>query len=97
MARVSVSRAAAEDIDRLGRFLHEAHPEHAARTAELIADALHVLEDHPLIGRPTDSGQHELLISRGRSGYIALYSYNQAIDLVIVHHIRHQREAGYEE
>jgi plasmid stabilization system protein ParE len=92
---VSYSRAAVEDLDRLARFLHESHPEDAAATAELIAGALEILEDHPLVGRPTDSGQHELLISRGRSGYVALYEYNPITDEVTVHRIRHQREAGY--
>ena len=97
MATLAYSSAAAEDLDRLAQFLQETHPEHVEATVELIAGALQILKDHPLIGRPTDSGQHGLLISRGRSGYIALYSYNQAADMVTVHRIRHQREAGYEE
>ncbi|HSS05719.1 MAG TPA: type II toxin-antitoxin system RelE/ParE family toxin, partial [Rhodanobacteraceae bacterium] len=37
----------------------------------------------------------ELVISRGHSGYIALYSYEQLEDTVLVLAIRHQREAGY--
>lgn len=97
MAAVFYSRAAAEDLHRLALFLLETHAEHAEATVELIARALAVLEDHPLIGRPTDTGQHELLISRGRSGYVALYEFRADADRVIVHRIRHQREAGFEE
>jgi len=36
----------------------------------------------------------ELLISRGRSGYVALYSYEEAEDAVLFLSVRHQREAG---
>jgi plasmid stabilization system protein ParE len=97
MATVSYSREAVEDLVRLARFLAERHPQDALATAGLIADGLTVLHDHPLIGRPTEAGLHELLISRGRSGYIALYEYSRATDHVTVHRIRHQREAGFEE
>jgi len=36
-----------------------------------------------------------LVISRGRSGYLALYSYDDAADVVLVLAIRHQREQDY--
>ena len=97
MARVSLSGAAIHDIDRLVRFLRASHPEDAEATIGLVLDAIAILQDHPLIGRPTETGQHQLLISRGRSGYVALYDYHPATDEVTVHRIRHQREAGYEE
>lgn len=97
MATVSYSGDAVEDLRRLARFLREKYPEHVDATAGLIADALAVLQDHPLIGRPTEAGLHELMISRGRTGYVALYEYRPATDQVIVQCIRHQREAGFEE
>lgn len=97
MARIAYSGAAIEDLDRLVRFLLQNHPEHAVETAGLIAEALAILEHHPLIGRPAEAGLRELLISRGRSGYVALYEYRVATDDVVVHRIRHQREAGFEE
>ena len=97
MATLSYSRDAIEDLERLARFLIESHPEHADATAGLIAGALAILQDHPMIGRPTDTGLRELVISRGRSGYIALYEYLEASDQVNVHRIRHQREAGYDD
>lgn len=95
MTTVAYSRAAVEDLVRLARFLREEHPEEADATASLIAGALSVLRDHPLIGRPAEANLHELLISRGRSGYVALYEYDAASDRVTVCRIRHQREAGF--
>lgn len=97
MATVSYSSAAVADLERLARFLREEHPEHAEVTAGLIAEALAILRHHPLIGRPAEAGLHELLISRGRSGYVALYEYRASTDEVVVHRIRHQREAGFED
>jgi plasmid stabilization system protein ParE len=37
----------------------------------------------------------ELVISRGRTGYVALYSFEEDRDAVLILAIRHQREAGY--
>jgi hypothetical protein len=37
----------------------------------------------------------ELLVSYDKSGYVALYSYEQRQDVVLVLAICHQREAGY--
>ena len=54
-----------------------------------------MLKDHPLVGRPVELGYREMLISRGRNGYIALYKYVVEMDIAIVLAIRHQREGGY--
>ena len=97
MSAVVLSQAAAEDVERLAQFLRDASPEGAEATIGLVMDALAILVDHPRIGRPAEGDFHELLISRGHSGYIALYEYDAARDQVIVHRIRHQREAGFEE
>jgi hypothetical protein len=35
------------------------------------------------------------MISYGKSGYIALYSYEQRQDVVLVLALRHQRDVGY--
>jgi plasmid stabilization system protein ParE len=63
--------------------------------AAVIADGIGLLERHPLIGRPVEHELRELLISRGKSGYAALYNFRRAQDVVLVLAIRHQREAGY--
>lgn len=57
-----------------------------------LAFALRALEQHPMIVRPVGAGLRELLISRGRTGYVALYRYDPASDTVLVLAIRHQRE-----
>jgi addiction module RelE/StbE family toxin len=91
------SEQALDDLERVAEFLAKDDPAAAGATAPLITQALEVLEAHPLIGRTTDGELRELIISRGRSGYIALYEYHAAADRIIVHGIRHQREAGFEE
>lgn len=95
MARLIYSRAALESLERLVDFLLDSDPAAALGTIDLIEGAVHTLEDHPLIGRPAEAALRELLISRGRTGYVALYSFERAHDTVLVLAIRHQREAGY--
>ena len=97
MATVSYSGDALADLERLAQFLQEEHPKFARETSALIVDGLSVLERHPLIGRSLEDEFRELLISRGRSGYVALYEYRESADHVVVHRIRHQREAGFED
>ena len=95
MARIVLAAAAVDDISRLSTFLSENDPAEALETYDLIAGAIDILASHPLIGRPAEHGYRELVISRGKSGYLALYDYVTADDVVIVLAIRHQREAGY--
>ena len=95
MAVISYAPRAASDLQRLVDFLAASDSSAAAQTAELIISAVEALQHHPLLGRPVESGFRELVISRGRSGYLALYRYNEARDRVLVLTIRHQREAGY--
>lgn len=83
------------DLERLTDFLLASDPGAAGPTAELIIEAVSVLAHHPLIGRSTDEDLRELVISRGKSGYVALYSHELVEDVVLILSIRHQREAGY--
>lgn len=57
----------------------------------LFLDALGILERHPRMGRPLPQGLRELLISHGRSGYLALYSYDEHADIAAAPKVRHQR------
>lgn len=95
MARLIYAARALADLDRLTDFLLQAEPVAAPETVSLIAEAVQILENHFLIGRPAENGLRELVISRGRSGYVALYSYEVAQDTVLILSVRHQREAGY--
>lgn len=95
MTTLWFSRRARADLDRFFRFLEDADVAEAEVALELIEDALSSLRRHPYLGRPVTRGLRELLISRGRSGYVALYSFDAARDEVTVHALRHQKEAGY--
>ena len=95
MARLVFAPRALQDIERLTEFLMESEPGAASATAELLFGGLRILKNHPLVGRPAELGYRELLISRGRSGYVALYKYSVEKDLAIVLAIRHQREGGF--
>jgi len=87
---------ALEDLDRLAAFLLEQSKRVAKEAGPLIVEALQALKRHPLLGRPVEQGLREMLISRGRSGYVALYRYDPATDVVLVLRVRHQREEGFE-
>jgi len=95
MTRWWLAPEAAEDLERLADFLRESAPDVAADTVELILDALETLSCHPRIGRPMPHGLRELVISRGRTGYVALYSYDERHNAALVLAIRHQREDDY--
>ena len=96
MAKLSYSGRALADLERLTDFLIESDPAAAAETVGLIEEAVELLVRHPLIGRPVEYGLRELVISRGLTGYLALYSFEEEQDAVLILAIRHQREAGYE-
>lgn len=86
---------AAEDLERLLDLVARTTPEIAADTVELILNALEILSRHPNIGRPMPHGMRELVISHGRTSYVALYSYDEHDDAVLVLAVRHQREDDY--
>jgi plasmid stabilization system protein ParE len=97
VATLRYTARALGDLERLADFLAEADPAGALAILDVIAHGLSALELHPLIGRPAERGLRELVISRGESGYIALYRYLPKADRVNILAIRHQREAGFEE
>lgn len=96
MSRLAYSPRAVSDLERLAAFLQESGPVMATATAKRIVSALDMLRENPLIGRIVERDWRELVISRGRTGYVALYQYDEALDRVVVHAVRHQREAGYQ-
>jgi addiction module RelE/StbE family toxin len=97
VAEVVYSRHAFADLERLADFLSKNAPMAAVAAIEVIRDGVDILERHPLVGRPCEEGLRELLISYGKGGYVALYSYEQRQDVVLVLAIRHQREVGFSE
>ena len=95
MTRWLVSVDAAQDLEELVDFLRTHQADYAVETIDLILNALNILEQHPHMGRMVHNQLRELIISRGKTGYVALYEYDEAADVVLVLAIRHQREAGY--
>lgn len=95
--RLDYAPRAFADLQRLVEFLLASAPEQALETYSLIESALSILPQHPWIGRPLSGGLRELVISRGRTGYLALYRVDDAKSRVLVLAIRHQREAGFAE
>lgn len=95
MSRWLLTPEAADDLERLTDFLLASHPEHALATVDVVLNALKILENHPQIGRPLGHGLRELVISRGSTGYLALYQFDESYDVVVVLRVRHQREVTY--
>jgi addiction module RelE/StbE family toxin len=94
LARLIYSTRALADTERLADFLRDEAPAAALKTVDII-EAVKILGNHPLIGRPIEHDLRELIISRAKTGYVALYSYEEAQDVVLILALRHQRDAGY--
>ena len=97
MTAVFYAPRALADIERLAEFLVARDESAAMETGEIIVDAIAHLARHPLIGRIVEHGLRELVISRGRTGYVALYRFDAARDSVVMLAIRHQRELDISE
>jgi plasmid stabilization system protein ParE len=98
LARLIYSSRALRDQERLADFFighNLSIPLMALETLELIEEAVSILQHHPLIGRQVESDLRDLVISRGRTDYLALYSFEAQQNTVLILGIRHQRKVGY--
>lgn len=95
MSRLVLAPSALRDLERLTDFLLDCDARATAATTRILVEGLAILKQHPLVGREAESGLRDLVISRGRSGYVALYRFGVASDTALVLTIRHQREGGY--
>jgi plasmid stabilization system protein ParE len=95
LALVVYSGQAFTDFERCFDFLVKEDAAVASATVSAVSEAVSILERHPLIGRPAEYGLRELVVSRGKTGYVVLYRYLEANDVLLVLALRHQREAGY--
>ena len=97
MIKIVYHDKARDDVARLVEFLIESDIDAALVTFGIIDEGISVLKNHPEIGRPTESDAlRELVISRGRTGYVALYEFGELQELVIVLRVKHQRESGFD-
>lgn len=85
------------DLERIFEFNFLRDPASADEHVSKVRSAVMILAEHPEIGRICEPGSslRELIISHGKSGYVALYEYSAAEQRIRVVAIRHQREAGY--
>lgn len=94
MARISYAGQALADLERISDFLID-HGQDALEVLDLIDEAVAILPRHPFIGRLAENGLRELVISQGKTGYVALYSFEAEYDAILVLAVRHQHEAGW--
>ena len=95
MPQVVVSPEAIKHLERLLEFLGQEDPSAATSAWQAILSGISVLGDHPLIGRHVSGELRELMISFGRTGYVALYRFMPVTSEVQVLGFRHQRELHY--
>jgi plasmid stabilization system protein ParE len=95
VAQVVYTRNALANLERAFAFLAEHDPAAASDAAVAIRKAVEILADHSLIGRRVEGEIRELVISYGKTGYIALYRFLPEQSLIRILGIRHQRELDY--
>lgn len=95
MAAVEITQRALTDLEPLFDFIAAEDSQRARQQIQSVRKAFELLADHPLLGRAAEEGRRELILSRGRYGYIAKYRWLPAEDVVLILAVRHQLEAGY--
>jgi plasmid stabilization system protein ParE len=95
VATVVYGRRALEDLERLLTFLAREDAAAARRSAAAIASGVSLLAEHPLVGPVRHDDIRELVISFGKTGYVALYRFVPHRDEVRALGVRHQRELDF--
>ena len=88
------SQNALRDLERIGDFLGGEGTRVVSAALDAVIEAVELLARHPLIGRPVEHDLRELVISRGRTGYVALYDFLEKDGVILVLAIWHQRQLG---
>jgi plasmid stabilization system protein ParE len=94
VAKIVFTPPAVEDLQRI-LDLYSDDADRGQAHLDVIREAISILAHHPLIGRIMDDELRELVISRGRHRFLALYHYAHGPEHVQIRRIRHQRELGY--
>jgi plasmid stabilization system protein ParE len=97
VAAIVFTPEALGDFERIFDFYAPDDPALARDQVSAIRNAIEMLAAHPLIGRLTKPGLRELVISRGKTGFVALYRYDARRKRVAILRLRHQRELLYPE
>lgn len=97
LVNVQLAEDAWIDLEDLVDFLLAQGEPTAPELLAFVLDGLQVLTHQPGIGRPMEEGLRELILHRGKSGYLVKYRYLPYLEAVRVLRIRHQRQSGYTE
>ena len=95
MAQVVYTQNALANLERAFAFLAGHDPAAATGAATAIREAVALLAHHPLIGRRVEGEIRELVISYGKTGYMALYRFLPEQGVIRILAIRHQRELDF--
>lgn len=88
------SDGAHADLERIFEFNAARDPASALEHIQSTCSAVLILNDHPGIGRRASprSNLRELVISKGATGYVAIYEYFPLDDNIVILAVRNQRE-----
>lgn len=96
MPQIIYTERMRQDFQRLQSFLQEVAPNKVAEAMQAIFEKIDMLLTFPKIGNAIQNEKlpnlRQLTIKWGKYGYVALYSYDEDKDLIIMETIRHARE-----
>lgn len=97
MAQIVYSQNTVRDLERTFAFLLEHDPQAASASVTAIREAIDLLARHPFIGPRIAGELRQLIVSFGKTGYVALYRFLPAREEIRILAIRQQRELDYPE
>ncbi len=96
MPQVKLGDEVPADFERFKKFLQDIAPEKIEEVIDTIIDGLSILEHTPYAGEPHPLDKvpdmRKLVISYGKAGYVALYTFDPQTDVVTIQAMRHQKE-----
>ena len=95
MARAPCAGRNRYEAQAVARVVYSPNAVANLERARAITTAVDILEHHPFVGRIVRGELRELVISFGRTGYVALYRFLPGSDEVRILALRHQRELDY--
>ncbi|MDO4223991.1 MAG: type II toxin-antitoxin system RelE/ParE family toxin [Acinetobacter sp.] len=100
MPQLKYTREAISDLGRISDFMKKVSPDQLTDALQTIQNGLKRLTILPNIGKSvayeTLPNLRQLSINYGKSGYIALYVFDEENDEVVIVGIRHKRELEFE-
>lgn len=95
MAQVVYPARLLDPVEGVFASLRDTNPAAAAPVAAALQSAVETLAAHPLLGRRLEGELRELVVSYGKTGYVALYRFVISRDEVRILALRSQKELGY--